>query len=101
MKLEFSRQSFEKPKHQNLSKSVEWESSCSIQTDITKLIDAFRSFANAPNKVRPPTQRSDWRLLKLHVSTNVGHLQAKARHTNPYRQFTLLSLNNEISVYFF
>ena len=57
IKLEFSRQIFKKkePKYIILSKSVQWESSCSMltdgrtngQTDMTKLKVAFRNFANA------------------------------------------------------
>jgi hypothetical protein len=58
MKLEFSRQSFEKEFiYQVLSKSVQWEPSSTRtdrqtdrQTDMTKLIVAFRNFANAPEK---------------------------------------------------
>jgi hypothetical protein len=50
MKLEFSQQIFEKvKKYQVSSKSIQWEPSCSMRTDnITKLIVAFRDFANAP-----------------------------------------------------
>jgi hypothetical protein len=53
MKLEFSLRFLEKKKssYQIASKSVQWESSCSIrtdgQTDTTKLIVAFRNFTNA------------------------------------------------------
>ena len=32
------------------SKSVQWETSCSMWTDMTKLIAAFRNFANVPKK---------------------------------------------------
>ena len=54
MKLEFSEQIFEKKlKYQVLSKSVQWDPS-SMQaggrTDMTKLIVAFRNFADAPKK---------------------------------------------------
>jgi hypothetical protein len=59
MKFEFSRQIFEK--YSNIKfreKSVQWNPSCSTrmdgrtdeQTDTTKLIVAFRNFANARNK---------------------------------------------------
>jgi hypothetical protein len=56
MKVEFSRKMFEKPKYQISSKSVQWESSCSMltdrqadrQTDMTKLTVSFRSFTNTP-----------------------------------------------------
>jgi hypothetical protein len=54
MKLEFSLQIFEKKKlkYQVSSKSVQWESSCSVRidgrTDMTKLIVAFRKSAKAP-----------------------------------------------------
>jgi len=41
-----------------------------------------------------------WCLLKQHVSTHVRHLQANTRK-NTYEQHTLLSVNNEISVYKF
>jgi hypothetical protein len=52
MKFEFSRQVFEKKlKYQISSKSVMWEPSCSMWTDMTKLIFAFRKFANPPNDV--------------------------------------------------
>jgi hypothetical protein len=35
-------------KYQVSSKSVYWKPSCSIRTDVTKLIVAFRNFSNAP-----------------------------------------------------
>ena len=38
----------EKLKHQISSKPVQWEPSCSMRTDITKLTVVFRNFANAP-----------------------------------------------------
>ena len=59
MKLEYSRQIFEKIlKYQVLPKSVQWEPSCSMrterqtdrQTDMTKLTVNFRNFSNAPTK---------------------------------------------------
>jgi hypothetical protein len=57
MKLKLSQQIFEKKlKYQVLSKSGQWERSCSMrvdrdgQTDITKLILAFRNFTKAPGK---------------------------------------------------
>ena len=52
MKLEFSRQIFEKKqlKYELSSKSVKWEPSCSMRTDMTKLIVASRNFAKAPDK---------------------------------------------------
>jgi len=37
-------------KYQISWKSFQWESSCSMQTDMTKLTVAFRSFADAPKK---------------------------------------------------
>ena len=50
MKLEFSRQIFEKMfKYELSTKSVNWKPSCCIRTDM-KLIVSFRNFANAPNK---------------------------------------------------
>ena len=58
MKLQFSRQIFEeKLKYQVLSNSVQWKPSCSMltdgpidrQTDMKKLVVAFRSFAYVPN----------------------------------------------------
>jgi hypothetical protein len=54
MKLRFSQQIFRKMvKYQILWKSVQWESNCLMRTDrrtdMTKLIVAFRNFANAPN----------------------------------------------------
>ena len=53
MKLEFPRQIFEKILKYKISRnSVQWEKSCSMRTDgrtyMTKLIVAFRNFANAP-----------------------------------------------------
>jgi hypothetical protein len=54
MKFEFSRQISEKKKLKYVvsSKSVQWESKCFMranrQTDMMKLIVAFRNFANAP-----------------------------------------------------
>ena len=37
-------------KYQILWKSVLWEPACSMRTDVAKLVLAFRSFSNAPNK---------------------------------------------------
>ena len=52
MKLEFSRQIFKKYSYQISWKYVQWEPSCSMRTDtrtdMTKLIVAFRNFADAP-----------------------------------------------------
>ena len=54
MKLEFSRQIFEKYSKSNFVKTVQWESSCSTRMDPqtrerqTKLIIAIRSFVNVP-----------------------------------------------------
>ena len=49
MQLEFSRRIFKKSlKYQVLSKSVQGKASCSLRTDVTKLMVAFRDFANAP-----------------------------------------------------
>ena len=54
--------------YQILGKSVQWEPSCSMRadgrTDVTKLIVAFRNFANAPTNgsfksVTPILYRSD------------------------------------------
>jgi hypothetical protein len=54
MNLEFSRQIFEKYSYQISSKSVQWEPSCFMRTDgrtdMTKLMVAFRYFANAPKE---------------------------------------------------
>ena len=55
MKFEISRYIFEKAQYQVSLKFVQWEPSCSVrtdgqtdvQTDMTKLIVAFRNFANA------------------------------------------------------
>ena len=56
MKLEFSRQIFEKNLiYEFPSESVQWEPSCFMRTDgrmDLKLIVAFRNFANAPEKFR-------------------------------------------------
>ena len=35
-------------------KSVQWETRCSMRTDMTKLLVAFRNCANAPKKGRQP-----------------------------------------------
>ena len=53
MKLEFSRQGYEKKlKYQISSKSVQWEPSCYVRTDgqmdMTQLIVVFRNFAKVP-----------------------------------------------------
>jgi hypothetical protein len=49
MKPDFSGQIFvKKLKCQVSSKSVQWESSCSMRTEMTTLIVAFRNFANTP-----------------------------------------------------
>jgi hypothetical protein len=51
MKLEFSRQIYEKLKHQISWEPVQCESMRTDgQTDMIKLILTFRNFANAPNK---------------------------------------------------
>jgi len=52
MKLEYSRQIFEK--YSNFMKILQWERICSIadeQTNTTKLIVGFCSFAKAPKMV--------------------------------------------------
>jgi hypothetical protein len=72
-------------KYQISWKSVQWEPSCSMrtdermdgrtdrqktnrQTDMTKLIAAFRNFANAPNNTQKYTRESrNWKLLGLNV----------------------------------
>ena len=55
MKIEFSMHSFKKFKYKISSKSDQWEPSCSIRTDrrmdVTKLIVAFRNFANTPKVI--------------------------------------------------
>ena len=52
MLVRFSKKK-EKPAYQSLSKFVQWASSCSMgterETDMTKLIVAFRNFAKTPN----------------------------------------------------
>ena len=49
MKLEFSREIIEKKLKYISLESIQWESSYSMRTDdMTKLIVAFRNFANAP-----------------------------------------------------
>jgi len=74
MKLEFSRQIFEKsPNIKFAWKSVQWEPSCSIRTDgrtdMTKLIVAFRNFANAPKiQLVKPFKVYTWQLFLIHVS---------------------------------
>jgi hypothetical protein len=55
MKFEFSPRVFGRNlKYQISSKSVQWEPNCSMRTDVrthmTKLLTAFRNFANAPKK---------------------------------------------------
>ena len=62
MKLEFSREIFENTKTLDFMNSIQWEPSCSMrtdrqtdrqterQTDMTKLVVAFHSRANAPDK---------------------------------------------------
>jgi len=56
MKHEFSGQIFKKSSYQISRKSVRWDPSCSMstdrRTDMTKLIVAFRDFANAPKNGR-------------------------------------------------
>jgi hypothetical protein len=51
MKIEFLDRFKKKLKHQISCKFVQWETSCSmrtdVQTDITKLVVAFRNFVNA------------------------------------------------------
>jgi len=52
MKFEFSRQNFEKSSNIKFRENPSSGSRVVLckRTDITKLIDAFRSFANAPEK---------------------------------------------------
>jgi len=57
MKLEFSRQFFEKIlKYKTSRISLEWERWFSMRadgrTDMTKLMIAFRNFSNAPKELR-------------------------------------------------
>jgi hypothetical protein len=69
--LSFLDRVSEKLKYQLLSKSVQWEPSCSMwadrQTDMTKLIVAFRNFANPPKKGEIMQ-----RLKYAHVSTETS-----------------------------
>ena len=76
MNLEFFRQIFEKVlKDQIKLKSVLWELNCSMwmdgrtegQTDMVKLIIAFRNYANAP-KPGSPIAVVQW-LLKYDLQT--------------------------------
>jgi hypothetical protein len=59
MRLEFSRQIFEKKKKAQISSFIkirQWEPSCSMRTDkrtdMTKLIVAFRNFEKEPKKLK-------------------------------------------------
>ena len=62
MKLEFSRQMFDKTQVSQKSPS-QWEPNCSIrtggETDMKKLVVAFLTFANAPKNTSSETV---WRL---------------------------------------
>jgi len=54
-KYEYSRHILKKIQYQISRKSVRWEPSCSMRTDgrtdMTKLIVAFRNYANEPKNV--------------------------------------------------
>jgi hypothetical protein len=47
-------------KHQISWKSVQWESSCSMRTDMTKLAVPFRNFAKARNKPSGHKSGCNW-----------------------------------------
>jgi hypothetical protein len=69
MKLEFSRQSFEKYSDVEFyEKSVQWEPSCSVltdgQTDMTKLRVAFRNFVDAPKILHSANIERLWILCR-------------------------------------
>jgi hypothetical protein len=68
----FSTDIRKKLKHQVSSKSVQWEPNWSLwtdgQTDMTKLIVAFRNFANAPKNEDEILNNNDTE----HVNTIVG-----------------------------
>ena len=81
MKLERSRQIFEKKKlrYENSSKSVLCEQSCSVrrtdgQTDMTKPIVAFHNFAKASENLRFLKMWFKFRMLAVHKFNRVLHL---------------------------
>ena len=61
-------------------KSVQWESSFSMRMDMTKLIVAFRNFANSPKK---------WKYFSLHSGT--GPCFPKEHRFSKFRAFAILS----------
>jgi hypothetical protein len=76
-------------KYQILWKSVQWEPSCSVradgQTDMTKLIVAFRNFAEEIKKYKD--SRSE-----LKASLPLACFQTDERITSPYSLLLLLLL---------
>ena len=50
-------------------------------------------------ELTPSTHQSFWCLFKLQVLTYMGHFQAKTLYKNTERQFPLLSVHTEISIY--
>jgi hypothetical protein len=78
-------------KYQISWKSVEWEPSCCMRTDITKLIVAFRNFAEAPKHDRT-LSTNKW-LLVWPLSSLLLHMLflTRAFHDCGYGQCTLLT----------
>jgi hypothetical protein len=70
MKVEFSRQTFRQVLKYKISwKSVQWEPSCSMRTDVTKLKVAFRNFANSPKNTQNATQYIPTRSSAVQIIT--------------------------------
>jgi len=78
MKLEFSRQIFEKYSNFKFNEST---SSGSGQTDMTKLIITFRNFANAPKKVQNRFRVSWTFALFKQTDQNKNKISIRLRHS--------------------
>ena len=70
-----------KLKYQISSKSVQWEPSCSMRTDMTKLIVAFRNSANAPkNCYLVKTDNTPWsEFIAASLSKDLTNLKVNIR----------------------
>ena len=100
MKLEFSRQTFEKYSNSNFHENpLKWESSCFMpafgrtdtRKDMTKLIDGFCNFSKAPKKTQyfensvfsQYSRKLKYKPTGMKISSNQGRKAAPSHRSAP------------------